>query len=410
MGIAINDVEDVSDEDKQQALDGEKLMREASNSANVIISPETVIKRGEQQPLNQVLESSQKNINVVKQIISQGGVSGPDKDKFDISQAHGEWIKSRNEYNSCPNKIIETSVRYTTLVNGKAGQNEILKAQQDRNTIKDTCDKSHDRVIETASKYIEIDRRVRENRIKDQNTYPTETFEQRGGNSNSNFGSVIEGFDFYDRDNTTISAASPSINQRFPRLTDTNKTSETNQTILPWNQYYKECDYNNELCKQANINKDTYLSSINNLFDTAEQKLKMYKNAIDLRFSPDSTKELTNILDYNNGAIVETAIKNQQKDIALYKQRALYDYEQYNNLSFVEDAFTFVYYAIFAIFVFLSLRDLFSSYKTYDKRNLIVIILLGIYPKYILNIILWALNGLTSITRMLGVKNISFWY
>jgi hypothetical protein len=231
MGIAIDDVEDVSAEDKQLALDGEKLMREASNSANVIISPETVIKRDEQQPLNQVLESSQKNINVVKRIISQGGVSGPDKDKFDISQAHGEWIKSRNEYNSCPNKIIETSVRYTTLVNGKAGQNEILKAQQERNTIKDTCDKSHDRVIETASKYIEIDRRVRENRIKDQNTYPTETFEQRGGNSNSNFGSVIEGFDFYDVDNT-INAASQYINKRFPRLTDTNKTSETNQTIF----------------------------------------------------------------------------------------------------------------------------------------------------------------------------------
>ena len=72
--------------------------------------------------------------------------------------------------------------------------------------------------------------------------------------------------------------------------------------------------------------------------------------------------------------------------------------------------FIFVYYAVFAIFVYMSIRDFYSSYGGFDKRNIIIIILLGVYPKYILKITLWLLNGITEITRMIGVKNVGFGY
>ena len=122
-----------------------------------------------------------------------------------------------------------------------------------------------------------------------------------------------------------------------------------------------------------------------------------------------SKNTLDNLLDANNGAAVNTAIENQKKEIALYKQQALYNYDQYNSLSFIEDMFVFVYYAVFAIFVYMSIREFYSS-GTYDKRNIIIVILLAIYPKYILKVVLRILNILTEITRMLGINNVSFWW
>jgi len=55
------------------------------------------------------------------------------------------------------------------------------------------------------------------------------------------------------------------------------------------------------------------------------------------------------------------------------------------------------------------LREFFSSSGTYDKRNIAILILLGLYPKYILPIVLWILNGLTRITEIIGLKNVRFW-
>jgi hypothetical protein len=57
----------------------------------------------------------------------------------------------------------------------------------------------------------------------------------------------------------------------------------------------------------------------------------------------------------------------------------------------------------------MSLRDFFSEGGTYDKRNIIILILLGIYPKYILPVVLWILNGATQIAQILGLKNVRFW-
>ena len=70
----------------------------------------------------------------------------------------------------------------------------------------------------------------------------------------------------------------------------------------------------------------------------------------------------------------------------------------------------FIYYAVFAIFVFMSLREFFSSASgVYDNRNIIILILLGIYPKYILPLVLWILSNLTNIMELLGFKNVRFW-
>ena len=111
-----------------------------------------------------------------------------------------------------------------------------------------------------------------------------------------------------------------------------------------------------------------------------------------------------------NDSDITSVMNNQKKNIALYKQNALYDYEEYNSLSFYEDLVGFLYYAVFVIFLVMSLRDFFSSASgVYDKRNIIILILLGIYPKYILPVVLWMLNGLTKITEMVGLKNVRFW-
>jgi hypothetical protein len=419
MGIDFSESDGIKPEQLQQAQSGEAAMKNVPAVSDPIISPESVKNDGSggQQSFDQVMISANKNMNVVKQVIGQGGFTGPDKDKFDLVQAHNEWVKARNVNINCPDQITKTSVRYTALVNGKAGQNEIVNAHQVHKGIKESCDKSADSVFETANKYIEVDRRVRENQLKAQNSYPVNTtttsiekFQVRGGTS------VIEGFNYYNADNSYIAnptEAKDAYNQRLPRYNQTDHTtSSLDKTTLPWNQYYTQCD-SDAFCENAHQLKDTYIASINSLFDKAEEKLKLYQNAIQLKSmdvnDASSKNTLDNLLDANNGSVVNTAIENQKKEISLYKQKALYNYDQYNSLSFIEDMFMFVYYAVFAIFVYMSIREFYTS-GTYDKRNIIIVILLAIYPKYILKVVLWILNGLTDITRMLGINNVSFWW
>jgi hypothetical protein len=106
---------------------------------------------------------------------------------------------------------------------------------------------------------------------------------------------------------------------------------------------------------------------------------------------------------------IKSILENQKKNIALHKQNALYDYDEYNSLAFYEDLVSFLYYAVFLIFVVMSLRDYFSSSGSYDKRNFIIMVILGVYPKYILQVVLWILRSLTSIMEILGLKNVRFW-
>ena len=241
-----------------------------------------------------------------------------------------------------------------------------------------------------------------------------ERFQTRSGGGGG--GGVIEGFNYYNVDDSYIpnpTVAKDTYNQRLPRYNQSNTTEAgVDKATLPWGEYYTVCG-GDKFCEKAHIEKDKYITTINSLFDKAEEKLKLYQNAIQLKSMnmTDSSSQTTlnKLLDANNGQVVSTAIENQKKDINLYKQQALYNYDQYNSLSFIEDMFVFVYYAVFAIFVFMSIREFYSS-GTYDKRNIIILILLGIYPKYILKVVLWILNGLTEITRMLGINNVSFWW
>jgi hypothetical protein len=106
---------------------------------------------------------------------------------------------------------------------------------------------------------------------------------------------------------------------------------------------------------------------------------------------------------------IEAILENQKKNIALNKQNAIYDYDEYNSLAFYEDLVSFLYYAVFAIFVIMSMREFFSSSGSYDKRNILILVLLGLYPKYILPVVLWILNGLTRVAEILGLKNVRFW-
>jgi hypothetical protein len=64
------------------------------------------------------------------------------------------------------------------------------------------------------------------------------------------------------------------------------------------------------------------------------------------------------------------------------------------------------------MFAVVSIRQAFSTIggKSYDIKMIIILILLGIYPKYILTAVLWVLNGATYIAELLGLKNVRFWY
>jgi hypothetical protein len=420
MGIDFSDADGIEPELLQQAQDGEALMKSSTDKGNTIISPETVKKDtgdgggggGGQKSFKQVLRNAESGMNVVNKTAEQGGFTGPEKDKFDLGEAYREWVNARNENINCPNKIVKTSVRYTTLVNGKAGQNEIIKAHQDHLNTKETCNKSVDLVLDKANNYVKVFNRVEENRLKEQNIYPVEpmmTNVEKFQTRSSGSGSGIEGFNYYNVDNSY--ADKGAFNQRLPRYGDTANTKDTDgKSTLPWNQYYTICETGAVSCKEAHRKKDEYISTINYLFDQAEKKLQVYYNvAVTLNSRvPSAGNSLSKLVVGTN--TVKTSLENQKKDIDLYKQQALYDYDQYNSLSFIEDMFVFVYYAVFAIFVYMSIRDFYSSYGGYDKRNIIILILLGVYPKYILKIALWLFNGLTEITRMLGLKNVSFWY
>jgi hypothetical protein len=398
MGINFDDAEGIDPNLLQQAKDGEAAMKNVKKVSDPIIAPES-IKKGSptnQRSFNDIMASADANMSQVCGVVKQGGFTGEARDKSDLLDAYNDWVRARNVYNQCPDKIVKTSVRYTTLVNGKADQNQIITAHQEQKQTKETCDKAAADLIRSANKYIETDRRVKENWMKEQQTFPVETtqtkienFQVRGGTS------VIEGFDF-DKEH-----------QPLPRY-DRSAT-----TTIPWNEYYTICG-NDAFCENAHQIKDQYVATVNTLFKKAEEKLVLYKTLIDQKKSQESgtlrgQSTLNNLLDGNNGEVVNTVIQNQKKEIDLYKQQALYDYDKYNSLSFIQDTVIFIYYAVFAIFVYMSIRD-FYSYGTYDKRNILILILLGIYPKYILNVVLWVLNILNRLAHMLGLKNVSFWY
>jgi hypothetical protein len=440
MGIDFNDAEGIEPELLEKAKNGEATMK---NTVSADGEATKLTNRGggtgDDKPIEEVIRDSEKNLIKVRQIISQGGFSGPEKDKYELSLAHAEWVHARNIERKCDNDVRETSVKYTALVNGKAQTHEINKAHNDWKTKREECKKIDSELLEKANNYIEVDRRVRNNK-KAADEYPVtlpsgsasattrEKFQVTRGNDESveGFTGIKEGFDFYNGTNyedgkqTVITRASGTTpaemkyNVRLPLLSDTTLTTSVDNegktaTILPWSEYYVNCEQAHSSdpaaktrCKNANIKKDEYIKTINHEFDRADRLLNILYN-IQLK---SSFRGNPNYLDTHD---VKALLENQKKNIALNKQNALYDYDEYNSLSFYEDMVMFLYYAVFAIFVIMSLRDFFSSSGAYDKRNIVILILLGFYPKYILPVVLWILNGLTRVGEILGLKNVRFW-
>jgi len=433
MGIDFSDAEGIKPELLEQAQKGEAAMSKTSATDNDSLAISGGGGSDAQRSIEEVLQKSQNDLTKVRQIISQGGFTGPEKDKYTMSLHHAEWVHSRNLYMKCDNNIKETSVKYTALVDGKAQSHEIAKAHKVWKDTRDKCQKSGADLSEKANQYIETDRRARANKKAEEDIYPSvgpQGFQVRSGSGGRGGGvegfaglggdELKEGFDFYNGsdvgangDIVPASGTSPAVktfNARLPRYKDTGST-EDGKTILPWADYYTECSgvvvaADKPKCEIANKAKDKYIDSINNLFDKADWLLNTYHKLH--RVDQGTTTDLEKIL--LNNSDITSIMNNQKKNIALYKQNALYDYEEYNSLSFYEDLVGFLYYAVFVIFLVMSLRDLFSSVGgAYDKRNIIILILLGIYPKYILPVVLWIFDGFAKITEMIGLNNVRFW-
>ena len=446
MGIDFNDAEGIEPELLEQATQGEATMRTTvSTDGEATKLSNRGGGGGNDKSIDEVLRDSEQNLTKVRQIISQGGFTGPEKDKYELSLAHAEWVHARNIERKCDNDVRETSVKYTALVNGKAQTHEINKAHGDWKTKRETCKKIDSELLEKANKYIEVDRRVRQNK-QATDEYPatlpsgsTTTTRERfqvaqGVTGVEGFTGTKEGFDFYNgstyEDSTNkqvvftgATGTTPAVmkfNVRLPQYDDSTRTTGVDKegvaggaTILPWSEYYVNCQEAHPgngadvapartRCINANKEKDKYIRTINHEFDRADRLLNIYYN-IQLKSSFRGNQRVLDPKD------IEAILENQKKNIALNKQNAIYDYDEYNSLTFYEDLVSFLYYAVFAIFVLMSMREFFSSSGAYDKRNIVILVLLGLYPKYILTVVLWLLNGLTNIASILGLKNVRFW-
>lgn len=377
---------------------------------------------GEQRSIEEVVDKSKNDLAKVKKIINQGGFTGPEKDKYTISLHHAEWIYARNLYRQCDFNISDKSTKYTNLVKKKANNNDIVKAHQEWNDIRNKCRTSSNDLLLKAEQYIETDRRVRENKKAEGDMYPDiggkpEPFQvQRSGYTNQlveGFDGgirITEGFDFAEREGVPNANTDGKWNVRIPLYTDsgTARATATDKKTLPWGQYYTDCDnaglLTNDIpkCKIANNTINTYIRKINSEFDRADWLLNAYYSIIT---KCDNQSKLTLLEERDIQSILDT----QKKNINLYKQNALYDYEEYNSLAFYEDLVHFLYYAVFIIFAVLSLRTLFTG-GNIEYRIIGIVVVLGIYPKYILQVVLWIVELIEKILEMLGLKNVRFWH
>lgn len=378
---------------------------------------------GEQRSIEEVVEKSKNDLAKVKKIINQGGFTGPEKDKYTISLHHAEWVYARNLYRQCDFNIVDKSTRYTNLVKKKANNNDIVKAHQEWQDIRNKCRTSSNDLLVKAEQYIETDRRVRANKKADGDIYPdiggnSEPFQvQRSGYTNqfiegfTGVGRITEGFDFAEREGLPNDNTGGKWNVRIPLYTDSGsaRATATDKKTLPWVEYYKDCNTGGLStdailsCKIANNTINTYIQKINSEFDRADWLLNAYYAILT---KSDSQSNLTLLLEEKD---IQSILDTQKKNINLYKQNALYDYEEYNSLAFYEDLVHFLYYAVFIIFAVLSLRTLFTG-GNIEYRLIGIVVVLGIYPKYILQVVLWIVELIEKILEMLGLKNVRFWH
>lgn len=430
MGIDFNDAEGIEPELLQQAQQGEATMKQ---TVSTDASARTVKVKGggtgNDLPLSEVIKNSEKNLTAVRKIIAQGGFTGPEKDKYDLELAYAEWVHARNIERKCDIDVKETSVKYTALVDGKAQAHEINKAHKLWNDTRDKCKDSSSELYKYATKYVETDKRVRKNRQAD-NEYPAsipipekkESFkvernmQSEGLVEGFDIGSFKEGFNFFQVGeggaNSELGAGSGVLtyNKRLPLYANrptTDKNDDNTLTVLPWKEYYTDCAQNSDvnLCENANKAKNSYIDTINTQFDKADRLVNiLYK--VSITGSGQTNEEINKLL--LNDKDIQAVLDNQNKNIKLHKQNAIYDYDEYNSLAFYEELAMFLYYAVFVIFILMTMRDYFSS-GVFDARVIVLLIIIGFYPKYILPVVLWILNTLTKIMELLGLKNVRFW-
>ena len=100
MTLNIEDSEGIDPEKKIQAINAKAA---ASNAASA--DKAAVELTGGNRPIDEVIQKSQGDLIKVRQIINQGGFSGPERDKYVISLHHAEWVQSRNAYIDCDDNI-----------------------------------------------------------------------------------------------------------------------------------------------------------------------------------------------------------------------------------------------------------------------------------------------------------------
>jgi hypothetical protein len=428
---AIDKSEDASDEDKAKAREGKAMMIDSATNANEIISPEsanTGKSRGgsggndDEDTTAADLKNIKANIATVNKFMESGGVSGPEKDKHDLLVAYNEWITSRNILRDCPDKIKESSIKYTTLLEGKANNNEIVSTYRTKENIKEECKNATDNLIKSATKYIELDRRVKQNIISENSTFPVESiqgFQIReksydGMNEIDSAGHMSqtemetktgkEGFSWYRGANRKTVE-----NPRLPLYTEQNIGTGPGTGILTWANFYTDCSIQTDatarqVCSASMNNKSTYIKAINNLFFEADTLINVL-----YQLKQTSGGVASNANNENRIELLKKIVDKQSSEIDLFRQKSRYSYEQYNTLSYVEDSFLFIYYALIILFGILLVKDWISSGESFDKRNIVVLLLLYFYPKYILLIVIWVLTSITKLTQMLGIKNVQFW-
>ena len=417
----------------------EQITKGVATASKVATSDKEATKiSGGDRSFDEIIEKSSGDLIKIKQIINQGGFSGAEKDKYTLSLHYAEWVHSRHLYMKCDYDIKGASEKYLALVNKKPkGDVEVAKAEKDMKSTRDTCKNIDNELTSKAQQYIETDRRVRNNITTASRTFPTiapsvlstpstkQSFQVlRGGIGNFDVEgfAVREGFDFVDQvvsstsnSGNIVTAGNPKLNKRLPLLSEENTataadfdptTGHTATKVLPWAKYYTSCIVGDSQvhCEKANRQKNEYIKTINALFERADLLLNTYYEVS----TKSDAKELTLV----QASDVDSILNNQKKNIALHKQNAIYDYDEYNSLSFYEDMGLYLYYALFIMFAVVSIRQAFSTIggKSYDIKMIIILILLGIYPKYILTAVLWVLNGATYIAELLGLKNVRFWY
>jgi len=108
--LDIEDSEGIKPQQKEQAKKG----LAAAQSAAVADKAAVKISGGDR-PIDEVVEKAKGDLVKVRQIINQGGYSGPERDKYIMSLHHAEWVQARIDDDMCDNNVQKKRIEYTAL-------------------------------------------------------------------------------------------------------------------------------------------------------------------------------------------------------------------------------------------------------------------------------------------------------